>query len=344
MDGYFFTVIADSDSPLDITPQANYNYYTYAVNFQKHVPVVSVNGINADDTTVPQLAVGQKAAFSLSFSPALPGASQTGFAWSFEGPCANSVKDLGNGQYSATYNPALLANSSPNIWWITATLTGAVKSVDLGLTLDFGNGYCASLSTAGKVRVFSPEIEGLLNWDFQKAQPIMEGNLLTVGNSMNGGMLFDIAIDNRATPFSFSVQLTQLVRREASYDRYWVPPYYVDSTSGHFWLDNSYPYGSYPGGPLNAGYERNFRYFDQPTYQGMRTYVSVDDEFKAYVQVIASDGEAIPITIGIVNWDWYGRGDYVGGQWVKSPTSYIHAPTFTNSSEFPTWPRVYQNP
>jgi hypothetical protein len=73
-------------------------------------------------------------------------------------------------------------------------------------------------------------------------------------------------------------------------------------------------------------------------------FVEKNDSFKTYVCFQPDDDGSIPVTIGRVDWGWYGEAYNTNGLWQLDRASAITGPALDSSDDsFPQWPNVFNN-
>ena len=160
--------------------------------------------------------------------------------------------------------------------------------------------------------------------------------------SGRGAMQFWADVDSK---FPGEAIATQLI------DRWWSaivnnPPKTVTGgTGGNFDLDKSEIYfdshvvlslGS------NGFYGGRSVVFDQPALGLLAAQsASINDIFKTYFRFRPSGDYNIYVTLGRVDWNWFGNAVETGAYTWELTSGGVTGPTFAPSQEFPFWNAIY---
>jgi hypothetical protein len=214
--------------------------------------------------------------------------------------------------------------------------------------LHFSNGQYVTIVADGSFTVYRPAVD-FHPGDHGTPTCSLEGNLRL------NGMHFSATVT--CADFDGDVNWVQLINRNVAGD---YPGYIFNGTFGGYWLDNDPFYNTVGGeagtaplptsvGPTRAGilpfgtigFEGN-----DPNIQCMGGYstipTSITDGFKTYL-VFKPNGDGIWVTLGLVNWGWYGEAYYYesSGWWLTDQS--VAGPIYTDTDQPAVWSHILHN-
>jgi len=326
------------NTELDVTPNIQgMDYYTFNVGAGKYHPYITANGTDLDCQT-PTFIVGQPVTFVLNGLPTSQIVNMIG-KWSLPGTFVNEGYQYSSTCYSYRLDSTLLLNTNTTSCWYQNQPGGAVS---VGMDLLFNNGQSAAVAANGNINVVRPSIVNLFgstpSVSFDTNSDSQDDNSVQCNCSFSAQVQVPY-------PFSGQAQYTQLVQVNANYGSsiLGVCSSTTDTTSGQFWLDNTYPYPD-NGSPWSIAWSDNplkyLQHSDSPGYgPTLCDSVSVVENFKTYLQFQPPGG--IPVTIGRFDWGWQCNYTENGGIWSGGGSAY--GPDQESDDSFPVWLEVYSN-
>jgi hypothetical protein len=258
----------------------------------------------------------------------------------------NYTNNPANLQINTNFSSAVdYSGPSTHAWWVD----GGNKTASVGLTLVLSNGQYAAIPAMGKFRVYSPWIDGPLVLDTVAAPASVQMNtddlpdvwLGVAASYVNTTGCYawhvHISADNISFP-NMQFQMAYLINRQSRVG--------IDysSTSGDYWLDNTYPAVNVDQRPDTNGLGLTLSHMDTPGVCGEYSPIDMTDQFMGYIQFKPDQFNSIPVTIGLMTWGWHGYASKSNGVWTKSTNSTITPnPNVVEYHEFPKWLYVYGN-
>jgi hypothetical protein len=364
-DGNLFIVLPDN-ATLDLGATAPGRHYMLDVGATKHKLVISANGSPLAENRVRPEAnycAGQNIGFSPHFYPDLPTGtvSTKTVQWNFTGQFVTAWTQW-SGLYKGAFyygskdyylDNSILTLENSHAWWTRGSNPSPEQeTVTLGIMVEFNNGQNAFLKRRGLFTMYQPSID--FHQNGQAAVYIDYIGIavaLRVGKNIGSGQLTDLmsfAADVHSDlQFPGEVITTQLINRDASIDG--IP---FASTDGSFWLDGNETYPNshdnvirqQPTAPECYGQSL---FSDGPGISvQLASWASIHDQFRAYFRFRPSGGDSIWITLGRVDWNWFGNAEYTGlnpldpNSWTLT-SSGVGGPNFTPTDERPQWHLTY---
>jgi hypothetical protein len=360
-DGNLYVLLPDNATP-DATPvvTGGADFYSFTISAQKSKLHITANGYPLADDRVRPLAyycVGQKLDFEGVFSPSPSGLNYTSPTWNYTADYINNHWTDANGceEYNIAPIPAM---SNPTTAWFYNKQTQDATA-NLGLYCKFNNGQSVYLVRQGKFNVFTPDIQ----FTSPSNAAVHLAHISSLGVSYpaiqlgddneNGAMAFTAVITTK-NEFEGQAEATQLVNRWWS--RIWLGQVTASGgTGGNFDLDaDPYPLSlvdlihipgdSHP--PSSPSFVGDRPGIATVTALNTSSATSINDQFKTYYRFRPNGNDNIWVTLGKVNWNWFGNATLIPGgneydinYWTLT-SSGVTGPTFNKSNEFTGVPRV----
>jgi hypothetical protein len=357
-DGNAFTTFPDGGDPVDVTPQTGVPMYSFTLNQQKYRVIIEVgNSVPLQPDHVVNSAnfsVGQSLPFSPLWRPATPPYTNATAGWWLPGSFVNEQPyDYCPSAYDEDgllLNRNLLVDGtlSTPCWYVDQLLPGTAT---LKMTLSFANGQTVNVVQTGQYNVYKPTFTFATN---SSPATVNVGdsaecgaNSLMVGtNSGAGAMMFNLTVQSQ---FPGEVDDCQLV------NSWWSATFNAapflntgGGTDGAFWLDGEMNTDdqTLAQGSQGTSYSGVCIFDDQPCTSLSPLYLSAsrNDSCKTYFSFRPSGAGSIFVTLGRVNWGWFGNAldvyNFPSWTWTLT-TGGITPPTFTATQEFPVWQYTY---
>jgi hypothetical protein len=362
-DGNLWVALPDNASP-DLLLCAPARHYSANATVTKYklTLTASSSSTNADlSTNTPEFCVGQTVNLSANWNPSLPsGTQRSAMPWINDGTLwligGNFVDNYyyqtlyPNGSLIYTNDPNYLTNEAAQVWWTSGDYASPpAYTAFFHEVLTFANGQKVNIGASGKIKMFRPKV------DFTSEPPFIvaltTNGYLSLGNNDTNAMKFHSTITS--TDFSGNANWVQLIERTVTGD--YPGDWLHSNTFGDYYLDND-PFYNTEGGDIGTPPEHTpvgpntngiVRFFDTPGIQCHWHYspytTTITDHFKTYL-VFKPTGDGIWVTLGRVDWGWYGQAfGYINGTWGLLDSS-ITSPTNTDTDEFPEYPDTYHTP
>ena len=365
-DGNLFIVLPDN-ATLDLGATAPGRHYSLGVGATKHKLAIFANGNPLVDDRVrvgANFCAGQNVSFSPHFYPDLPAgtvSSKTAH-WNFTGQFVTAWTQW-VGMYGGTYfygskdyylDNSVLALENSYAWWTKGgNPAPEQETATLGIMVEFANGQKAFLKRTGLFTMYQPGI------DFQIIPPPAAVHIdyismviaLRIGKNISSGQLTDLmgftADIHSDVKFPGEIIATQLINRNSSIDG--IP---FSGTDGSFWLDASETYPNSHDNVIRQQPTAPYCYGQSLFSDGpgigiqIASWASINDTLKTYFRFRPSGGNSIWVTLGRVDWNWFGSVEYTGlnpldpNSWTLT-TSGIGGPYFSPTDEPPQWHLTY---
>ena len=330
---------------LDVTPQvAGLAFYNFDVNGHEYHPYVGLttSTTNANlDTDVPEVCVGQTVTLGADWQGGIPPATSIdGVWWHLPEKYVNQPIIYSTNCTTYIKNEDLLTNTAVQCWYVNGN--GQPQGCSVRETLHFSNGQSVNIAAAGKFMVYRPQMTQFT--PMPPFTPMVSTDYFTgllalgLGNHSTGDGYMHFKATVQSTDFGGNLNWTQLANRNVTGYSSW-------GTDGQYWLDNQPFYNTYGIGGTNVDVALNpprittatVELQDGPSIADLSN-VTITDNFKSYLR-FKPTGDAIWVTLGIVNWGWSAT---TGNAGVLQSTNVV-PPTYTDSTDFPEWPNVKHN-
>lgn len=360
-DGNLWRTYANNTT-VDVTPRAKgKDFYTFTVEPTKHIPEIIANGINLS-TNRPEFCVGQRVTFTLNGLPLDQIQNMVGM-WNLPAKFVNerwqrylwgeNGERIYYGSVNYLINDLLLANTNQTSCWF---VNKPGDHVSVGMNLQFNNGQHVSVAANGDISVYRPK--KIAFNVISAGTPTCNDGEGWIGMHWDGmvelkGLQFNATVES--AKFSGKVNWQQLDKRTVFTSN--PADYFVHSTFGSYWLDNSLFYNTQgldndpnpqPAhedvGPGNIA---TVDLSDNPGVGYRVSVTSISDSFKTYLVFNPNpdDPSNIWVTLGRADWGWSADAavNFLGIGGASLVNSSTSPPVYTDTDEFPDWSSVIHN-
>jgi hypothetical protein len=340
-DGNLYLLLPDGVTNT-ITPKVNgtndYTFNVWATKYHGYIGLAT-STTNANlDTATPEVCVGQTVTLAADWQNGLPPyAYVDNIWWHLPDKYVNQQTNYSSTCVTYVQNVNLFTNTAIQCWYIN----GPGGTCSVRESLRFTNGQSVNIVAKGNLSVFRPKVDYLITATntvvgFTTNDGIYLGVGVGYGNT-TGDMDWAAHLVNNFKIYDGISSYLQLINTT---DLGYTPQYSI-STSGSYFLDNDGRSGQQVYDNTNETGARLF-YNDAPgTDFYVDTYAARSDNFLTYIQFLPDGG--IPVTIGLVTWDWAGEAKVIGGNWSQT-FGKIGAPQLNASIDsYPLWSQVYTN-
>ena len=345
-DGNLWLTLPD-DVEKDITPYvAGNDFYTFNVSGQEYPFYIGLTTSTANanlNTDTPEVCVGQQVTLGADWQGGIPPyANVTGILWHLPDNYVNQQIDYSTNCTTYVKNIDLLTNTAVQCWYVN--LPGGTCSVQEAL--HFSNGQTVSIAAAGSLTIFRPKVYFRPDGG---ANVVLDTNglpsiYLGVGDNSVGAMGWKNTI-NLNPNYPAAIYYTQLIYRDWDWNRQGGLGAYLPKSihTDNYLLDTEIKYSAATiinNSGSNSQLELHFG--DGPDLEdNLHSFADCHDKFETYLEFQPLGG--IPITLGVIKWEWQGRvdGSYSSSTWSLTTNS-ITGPSFYDYYDnFPEWPYVY---
>jgi hypothetical protein len=342
-DGWVYKQIKMGGDPVDVTPQANAQLYSFAgPDGGAYVPTILANRHDLGVET-PEFCVGQQVTFTLSN---LPACQQVVGHWTLPGKYVNEAwqathwvdgdppfggHEEAYGSLNYRVNPDLLTNLSTQCWYVNKP-GGNVRAA---WNLQFSNGQQVDVVAKGTFSVYRPSIA---EWDpvyLGQPQVVINGGALALGGGAAAGMNFKHYVQSA---YSGAAGYTQLISGEFESDlSFPLDGYELDNTE---WARGQSSISS------GGSWSRNFVPFDdKPSADlaNVNSSTAIDLSYKTYLRFMPDGDNNIFVTLRLVTWGVSASATRTGGVWTVDPGSSPSGPTDSDSDAPPIWTETFHN-